>query len=70
MSARPRPPRPHRGYLCGLTRKRRFRSERAALIRGGEIIATDPTLNPTAFRAYRCPLCGGWHLTTQVFRLS
>ena len=54
---------PRKADRCGMTGKRRFHSQEAALIRGGEIL-TEPRCRQREFRAYLCEYCAGWHLTT------
>ncbi len=56
--------RPPKSKKCGKTR---FRDEIAAKIAMSKIEVKSTELKiPT--RAYRCPLCSGWHLTSQELR--
>jgi hypothetical protein len=48
---------------CGVTRKIRFGSHEAALMRAGEIL-NKPGCNLRELSAYFCIYCGGWHLTS------
>lgn len=45
--------------MCG--RKRRYGSEGAALVYASRCVAH----GAPALRAYKCPYCDGWHLTSQ-----
>lgn len=57
MSEKPSPPGP-----CG---KRRYRDRLAALIALAEVVFVDAPGRPKhEVRAYRCPACRGWHLTS------
>ena len=58
--------RPPKSKKCGKTR---FRDEISAKIAMSKIAVKSTELKiPT--RAYRCPLCSGWHLTSQELRES
>jgi hypothetical protein len=61
VKAYPRQSRHSRGR-CGVTRKVRFGSHDAALIRAAQILS-EGARGTDAFRAYGCEYCGGWHLT-------
>lgn len=51
---------------CG---KHRYRDRVAALLALAKIRAADSSRRPkTEQRAYRCPDCGGWHLTSKATR--
>lgn len=67
-----RPRRPHAWPLCPVTGKARFgerRDARQALERAAHlraIAALDGRESAAQMRrAYRCPFCDGWHLTSQ-----
>ena len=62
MKYDPRQPKKSRP-TCGVSRKRIFKSNEAALQFAGELPADDG--RPKPIRAYRCLYCGGWHLTSQ-----
>lgn len=49
---------------CPHTHKTRFVTHEAALQRAGEIL-TGRNPRATAFRAYRCDKCGGYHITSK-----
>lgn len=46
--------------------KARFTSEDAADDQLQQIARTDGTRPKRPVRSYACPLCGGWHLTSQM----
>lgn len=50
--------------ICGATRKTIFKSHKAALIRGGEILTSgnNRRTTPREFSAYWCVYCGFYHL--------
>lgn len=41
-----------------------FKSHDAAVLRAGEILASEKS-PVEEWRAYKCIYCGGWHLTSQ-----
>ena len=45
--------------------KRRYRDEIAAKLALARITAHGEAREKTPQRAYRCPACRGWHLTSQ-----
>lgn len=53
---------------CGQTGKARYRDRIAALLALTSIDNADP--NRRERRAYKCPLCRGWHLTSQKQRTT
>jgi hypothetical protein len=50
------------GHKCKHTGKRSYGSHEEAARKGVEIFGT---LSVETFRAYECPFCHWWHLTTQ-----
>lgn len=49
-------------------RKKRFRDRIAALMALEKIQAWGSDRGTKPIRAYHCPHCGGWHLTSQEFK--
>lgn len=52
--------------ICGKTRKRMFKTEKGAQLRGMEIGQENENFN--GFRVYKCMFCGFYHLTTQEIK--
>lgn len=58
-----------RATRCAATRKVCFPSAEAAHARAAELLENDrrsPENRAAGFRAYRCPRCNQWHLTSQL----
>lgn len=52
--------------FCGVTRKRRFKSEGAGL----RFIAELGENCAAPMRVYQCQRCGGWHLTSKTREIA
>jgi hypothetical protein len=58
-------PRLEKSKRCGKTR---FKCEIDALIAASRCVQPGGQFEGTKLRVYRCPSCGGWHLSSKYFK--
>lgn len=52
--------------ICGATKKTIFKTHKAAMLRGDEILMDSCKIrknSPSSYRAYKCEFCGFYHLS-------